>query len=438
MINKFLNRKLIFTTLFSILFLIFIISAILSPIFINKEKDNWETILTDKIEATQTDIDKALDRKSDLLISSSGSIKPTLSKLLSDTNVDDKKIIQSLSNYDNGKILIQLHNSSNTLIGWNDQPAIDEVSISSVKNYYGQTFFSGKKLVTYLSYSDSLKINNRDYTFVISTPIERHFSLNNKYNSSGDFPDSLSKKLSVRINIDYTPFASNSKDGRKYSYPLLNNFKNKIGVATFDKPSLETSIGVIKNRVWLVLSIVMIFALIILGFFGRNYFNKVRSKFLRILLLAFYFAILRIALFYFEIPSSLIHNTLTDSSNFSSVFGYGIVRSPLEFTITVLFLLIAVIKGYNYFLEYYFENQLKEKKRAIHLLASIFSLFLFLLVYRGIAASIRSVIFDSNIRYFKDFSLIPEPPVLLMCLNILLLASAVVLFSIVLILFTLN
>ncbi|MEK6552504.1 MAG: hypothetical protein AABZ54_03545, partial [Bacteroidota bacterium] len=324
--------------------MIFIISAILSPIFINKEKNNWETILTDKIEATQTNIDRALDRKSDLLIRSFDSIKPTLSKILSSTNVDNKKIIQLFSNYDNEKILIQLYNGSNILTGWNAQPVIDEASISSVKYYYGQTFFSGKKLISYLSFSDSLKINNQTYTIVISTPIEKHFSLSNKYNSFENFPDSLSKKLSVRINIDYSPLAKNSKDGRKYSYPLLNNFKNKIGIATFDKPSLETSINLIKSQIWLMQSLALIFTLITLGFFGKNYFNRVKSKFLKILLLTFYITVLRIALFYFEIPSSLIYNSLTDSSNFSSVFGYGIVRSPLEFTITILFLLTAVIK----------------------------------------------------------------------------------------------
>src|SRR3989339_1525735 len=119
MINKFLNRKLIFTTLFSILFLIFIISAILSPIIINKEKNNWESILTDKIEATETNIDQALDKKSSLLIRSFDSIKPTLSRILSSTNVDNKKIIQLFTKYDNEKILIQLYNDSNILIGWN-------------------------------------------------------------------------------------------------------------------------------------------------------------------------------------------------------------------------------------------------------------------------------------------------------------------------------
>ncbi len=438
MINKFLNRKLIFTTLFLIFFLIFIISAIVSPIIINNEKSNWGTILTDKIEATETTIDQALDKKSNLLIRSFDSIKPTTSRLLSNTNVDKKKIIQLFTKYDNEKILIQLYNDSNILIGWNSQSVIDDLNISSVKYYYGQTFFTGEKLTSYLSFSDLLKINNQNYTIVISTPFEKHFSLSNKNYSFENFSDSLSNKLSVKINIDYSPLAKFSKDGRKYSYILLNNFKNKIGVATFDKPSLETSVNMIKSSIWLLQSLVLIFAFIILGFIGKHYQEKIQSKLFRIILLTFYLTVLRIALFYFEIPSSLIHNSLTDSSNFSSVFGYGIVRSPLEFTITVLFLLAAVIKGYNYFLEYYYESKLNEKKSVVRLLLLISSLFLYLLVYRGFAASIRSVIFDSNIRYFKDFSLIPDSSVLLMCLNILLLALATVLFSVILILFILN
>jgi len=418
--------------------LVFTISAIVSPIIINNEKNNWGTILTDKIEATETNIDQALEGKSNLLIKAFDSIKPTLSKILSDSNVDNKKIVQLFSKYGNEKILIQLYNSSNILIGWNSEPVIDEISLSSVKYYYGQTFFSGKKLISYLSFCDSLKINNQYYIIVISTPIEKHFSLSYKNESFENFPDSLSKKLSVKINIEYSPIAKYSKDGRKYSYLLLNNFKNKIGVATFDKPSLETSINIIRSSIWLLQSLILIFAFIILGFFGRHYFCKIQSKLFRIILLIIYLTILRITLFYFEIPSLLIHNSLTDSSNFSSVFGYGIVRSPLEFTITVLFLLAVVIKGYDYFFEYYKVNQLKERKHAVQIFILIFSLILYLLVYRGLAASIRSVIFDSNIRYFKDFSLIPDSAALLMSLNILLLALAAVLFSAILVLSILN
>ena len=43
---------------------------------------------------------------------------------------------------------------------------------------------------------------------------------------------------------------------------------------------------------------------------------------------------------------------------------------------------------------------------------------------RGLAASIKSVIFDSTIRYFKEPDIIPSLPALLMNLNILLLGLA--------------
>ena len=88
-----------------------IISAILSPVFINKEKINWDAILTDKIEATQINIDRALDRKSELLIRSFESIRPDLTKILSYTNVDNKKIIQLFSNYELATLNLSFDNT---------------------------------------------------------------------------------------------------------------------------------------------------------------------------------------------------------------------------------------------------------------------------------------------------------------------------------------
>ena len=52
---------------------------------------------------------------------------------------------------------------------------------------------------------------------------------------------------------------------------------------------------------------------------------------------------------------------------------------------------------------------------------------LIFLVIRGLSASIRSVVFDSTIRYFKEPNILPDLPSLAMNLNLLLLSFAVIL-----------
>lgn len=58
-----------------------------------------------------------------------------------------------------------------------------------------------------------------------------------------------------------------------------------------------------------------------------------------------------------------------------------------------------------------------------------------LIIFRGYAASIRSFIFDSSIRYFKETTLLPDLPTAFMQINILLLSMCTFIFATALILF---
>lgn len=91
--------------------------------------------------------------------------------------------------------------------------------------------------------------------------------------------------------------------------------------------------------------------------------------------------------------------------------------------------------GYNFVLDYFNKQIELSKKSTIRFItSSIISISIFLLCLRGFGAAIRSVIFDSTIRYFKDFALIPAPPILLMNFNILALGFCSVILSIILLL----
>ena len=68
-------------------------------------------------------------------------------------------------------------------------------------------------------------------------------------------------------------------------------------------------------------------------------------------------------------------------------------------------------------------------------LIMITGLVIYLPSLRGFGASIRSVVFDSTIRYFKDFSLLPSAPVIIMDINILLLGISSVIFSVIILYF---
>jgi two-component system, NtrC family, nitrogen regulation sensor histidine kinase NtrY len=432
MIIKNLIGKYRYILFFSFLLLIIAASAVISPVLVSNEKKNWDLILTDKIEQTENFINQAFEKRYLLLKDSFKNLNQEINNQSLLTVNDRKKIFDKLSYYNDRNLSVQIYDDSLRLIAWNDRQILENVGLLKLNSWIGQAFFSGEKLITYLSFTDTLHINYAKYFLLLSLPVEKSFTLPSHENTEENLTDSLSQALSVEVQIEYSQFAKPAKDGRKYSFALLNNFNNKIGMVSFDKPAIEASLNQIKNDIWTIQSIVIIIAFLGFGFFSRIYLMKIKSRIIQLIISLLYLAALRILFFYFEIPSSIFNNSLTDASNFSSQFGYGIVRSPLEFTITVLLLLAGVLLCDKYADEYFTGREGSNKGWLNFAVIFIPIIFLFLLILRALGASIRSVIFDSTIRYFREFSIWPGSSSLLMCINILILGYCVVLFSMML------
>jgi hypothetical protein len=162
-------------------------------------------------------------------------------------------------------------------------------------------------------------------------------------------------------------------------------------------------------------------------------FRTIKWRSVRLIVLIIYFAALRFVLYWSGFPTRFLEGPLVDPSHFSSTFAWGIVKTPIEFFVTNVLLLIIGLKFFLYIFEYFKE---KKSTRFTPLKILITPLIAILAFYtmRGLAASIKSVVFDSTIRYFKEPDLIPSLPALVMNLNILLfgLASIFVIISFIL------
>ncbi|MFA7228799.1 MAG: hypothetical protein WC061_07185, partial [Melioribacteraceae bacterium] len=400
-----------------------------------KEKNDWDKTVIDKIDYASSAIEQTFSVKTDRLIAAARDLKIDLRSLSSKGSAGRTQLFLLLNNEKYSDYSIQIYDSSAKMTAWNSEPVMENAEPVKLKSLTGQSFFVSSKLITSLALTDTLKTPDAEFTLVIGIGVQKHYSLSQK---SGEIntADSLSALLHTKIDISYSDSAPVSRDGRKYSFSILNNFKNKIGVATFDKPSLEVEISLILKKILLVQNSLFLILFIIAGLWLRFYISRFERRVYRFagfagLLLAF-----RYLLFLFEIPSSFFHGSINDPSNFSSVFAFGLVRSPLEFLITILFLLIIVLSGYSYTLDYLAgmkgkTNQSRVKSASI----VIILVFIYLLSLRGLGAAIRSVIFDSTIRYFKEFALIPSPPILLMNFNILVLGFCSILFSVIILLY---
>ena len=195
---------------------------------------------------------------------------------------------------------------------------------------------------------------------------------------------------------------------------------------SFLKPQLSSSINQLKETASKVQSLLIVLAMVFIGFGLNSDFKKLDSYLFKFILLVLYLGVLRALFFFFGFPSNFINGVLSDSSFFSSPFGWGIVKSPIEFFTTIVFVLVIAFQAFRYTRKYLFTEQ-KNKFGIIWITNAIFLSVLIFLVIRGLSASIRSVVFDSTIRYFKEPNILPDLPSLAMNLNLLLLSFAVIL-----------
>ncbi|MCH8326695.1 MAG: hypothetical protein IIB83_09105, partial [Bacteroidetes bacterium] len=269
--------------------------------------------------------------------------------------------------------------------------------------------------------------------------------------------EELTSKFDVRFKIFYSPYAEKENNNRVYSFELLNNNDEKIALVSFEIPLLENQLSKISSYSSLIQSLLLIIAFLMLIPSFRNDFKKIKHKSIKIFLLIIYLFLFRLLLFNAKDLFDFLIPGLTDPSLFSSKFVYGFVKSPIDFFISVLFVLIISIKIYQFGKSFLilnnksnplFRNTLRQSPsprqafprranewRYLHIVSLPFLLILFLYLIRGLNASVKSVIFDSTLRYFKEPNLIPDLPSLLMNLNVLLLGFSFILILIVILLF---
>ncbi|MBI1937080.1 MAG: HAMP domain-containing histidine kinase [Ignavibacteriales bacterium] len=414
-LKNFFQKK--FFVLF-ILFLSFAATGLLEPDFKSRITKNWDDNLSQKIFEAEEIVQSIFNSKIEKIISVNNRLKKEISQS-TDRN-SSGKFFETLNNPALENYSIQLYSGSK-LTAWNSEPVFGHREISSLDQKISEAFFTKNKLVTYLTFVDTLRYPPGLLYLVTSIPVEKHYKLANESYSELSITDTLSSLLSTSILVDFSETSQFVKDGRKHSFPVLNNYKNKIGIAVFEKPSLDNALKETGDTFFLIQAFIVLVVYIYAGYALKNYFAVRNNKAINFLLLITYLIFFRMILFWFEIPSSFVRNSLTDPSLFSSVFAFGVVRSPLEFFITLVFALVISFVFYKRIGRVTITKESPAANKIFSVLLTAVSILLILLIIRGLGASIRSVVFDSTIRYFKEFMLIPPAPVLLMNVNILIL-----------------
>ncbi len=332
-----------FAIVFFILLLI-LVSGILTPVYIRYTENDWPEKLTEKIQDIESSVNTILKEKESNLLTISSGLRKKLKTTLSPGNSSYGALINLVNDDEYNGYSVEILAPNGRMIAWNRSIAIDQDDIFPLSFPVGETHFYKGDLVTYLSVTDTVRIENDLFYYLVSLPIEKDYSLQNQYYKELNFTKEISERYLTRFDVNYNPFTPKSKDGRKYSFDLINNKDSKIGTVSFFKPGLDTYISSIQNKTNQFQSVLIAVALFFISFGFRKEFKSIKYRSIRLLVFIIYCSLFRAVIFMVGFPSNLLEGATVDPANFSSAFAWGIVKSPAELIISSIFILIISIR----------------------------------------------------------------------------------------------
>ncbi|RKY97958.1 MAG: hypothetical protein DRQ13_04080 [Ignavibacteriae bacterium] len=421
-----------FAIVFFVLILILII-GILTPVFIDSQNQNWEEQLIEKNYEIENSVYDLFEEKESRLLDIKTKLKSGFTHTLADKKYAYGELISLVNSEEFVNYSVEIIAPNGKIIAWNELIAIEQDEIFPLNFPLNEVHFYSSDLITYLSVIDTVSIKNDVFYLAVSQPFEKHYTLHNKYFSSLSFKEELTKKFNTLFEVLYTPYAQFSKDGRNYSFALLNNYHNKIGMVNFFKPSLNSSIVIIRETAAKYQSVLVVLVLLFLTLGFKGDYKKIKNRSVKLFLLIAYLGAVRLLLFWLGFPTTFISGPLVDPAYFASIFAGGIVKSPLELLVTNIFLMIIGFFTIQYAVDYLNSSKSSRFRFFKVIVTPVFGILFFYMI-RGLSASIKSVIYDSSIRYFKEPTLIPNLPSLVMNLNSLIMTLAILLTMIAFIL----
>lgn len=212
---------------------------------------------------------------------------------------------------------------------------------------------------------------------------------------------------------------------------LLSEDGSEIGKAVFTKYNITLHNQNIENLSDKVTS-VLYFLLTLFAFpLAFRVSNLFRSVLVRIFLTLILLAIVRYLWIFSNFPYSLISYDVFQTQYYASMFGFGIAKSLGDLLITSIFVLLISI--YSVRIVYERISLYNSQNSKIKLPAALASLLLqmggFFVLMHIFGTVLNALIFNSNIKYLDKANIIPDAPLFMIQIIIIIITFSFVVFS---------
>lgn len=419
-----------YTYLLLLVFSLALLLGFFAPGMVQNIKDDGDEILSElEAEITNEIVTHYEMRKSELL-GLNNRIKQKLLQV-SDGESNFESEALTIASSVSEPYCVEIFNRSSELIAWNSGFVISEKDFTGKYYPKEECFFYRAPLETHLVFIDTLLTESGAITILTSRIFEKHYVLSHPHFREISFSKQLETEYLTSFTIQYKQDAVIPKDGRMRSFSLFNNANESIATVTFTKPSLGSEVQKYRIIISAIQAGLFVLAYLLLALVLRKDYKNIPYKSLKLVLFLVYITVFRWLLYKLEIPSGYIEGAIVDAKYFSSTFGYGIVRSPIEFFLTGAIFFIGARQFYSYIRSFYEHPKGRFwRKGYTSAVLTIVILPIILLGLRGLAAVAQSVIFDSTLRYFREPEILPDVPSLIINAGILLIGTGILLLSV--------
>lgn len=417
------QNKYFLLFLSSVVFLLFV--GLAAPLFSNFLENDKDLHFEEKLDGIKEETQKEILSIETKLVKSLTLLTDYLAESGRAT-----ELIDIISSEDFESIGVGIYDKSNNIIAWNDLHSlkINDLENLLINKVEGESFFWNSPLISWLSIFDE----SSEYIIYLSIPLEKHYKIRNEHFS----PLNLSHDLSIRSNSELkiiyniNEYLENTEKP-KFLFPIKNAKSNVIGYTRVKSINVNEDLEKFKNLVLTIQSALAFASFIFLGLWLFTFLIDSKYVLIKTFLAAIYIVGIRILVFIFDIPNKVGFAEINNPIYFSSKFAYGVVSSPAELFLTILSGILILFIFYRYLLQTKKEKNSKSYSNVYRLLITVTISVVFFIVLRMFGATIRSVVFDSSILYFKDTVIFADLSTTFMFLNILLVGIGFVLLAII-------
>jgi len=413
-VKQAIKNKYLFAILVAIA--IIILTGLIGPIVSSNYVNNWGRKIAEKKNKAHTLAQNIISKQEVELLGFSTKIE---------NDIRDKNPISKIDYLVVGQMLPKAYSisifESNELVGWNESKILNSDQLIALKNKWGdgKSFFYESSLLYYLAVITEVE----SVQIFIAKPIQKKYRLQNSYYAKLSLSELIQSELSFPILIEF-----NELQSYPGSAPIINNDGDVIGSIALDKMSRDAEQKNISNVIELIQNTLFLFivALLLLWFYNAN---RMKNSLFKVVYLTLSLITLRLLLAILNIGDLLGFQDIISPIYFSSTFLLGLAKSPIELFLTISVFLIVSLKLFLILSTNVNTNDIPKYRKMVYV---IFLFILLILLYNGFTSTIKSVIFDSSILYFKESSILASYQTSFMYLSVLLIGLSVILFAITL------